>query len=183
MEAIMKKNWLETDRIIPKICSIFEDCAKLYNVEIKSVILYGSKARGEIRSSNDYEIILLINDDIGASHYIKLTNTIRIEFLKEKLVNVNLLVYTPEVFEEILYKDESVGTFLYMICKENTIIYDKKGTFTAIRERMASNNIKSEEIFINQCINFAKTLGSSKWEQKWEKVLMQYKYLKKRKNY
>lgn len=179
----MKKNWLETDRVIPKICNILENCAKLYDIEIRSLVLYGSKARGEIRSSNDYEIILLINNDITANNYIKLINTIRIEFLKEKLINVNLLVYTPDVFEEILYNDESVGTFLYMICKENTIIYDKKGTFTAIRERMASNNIKSEEVFINQCITFAKRLGSQKWEQKWEKVLMQYKYLKRRKNF
>ncbi|MEN8908120.1 MAG: nucleotidyltransferase domain-containing protein [Clostridiales bacterium] len=179
----MRKNWLETDRVVPKICKILEECAKQYEIDIKSIILYGSKARGEIRSSNDYEIVLLVDDEIDTGNYIKLVNTIRIEFLKEKLINVNLLIYTPEVFEEILYKDENVGTFLYMICKENTIIYDKKGTFTAIRKRMSSNNIKNEEIFINQCIIFAKKLGSAKWEQKWEKVLMQHRYLKRRNNY
>jgi predicted nucleotidyltransferase len=180
MEEIMRKNWLETDRVVPKICKIFEKCAEIYNIEIRSVVLYGSKARGEIRSSNDYEVVLLVNDEIGTGNYIKLLNTIRIEFLKDKLVNVNLLIYTPDVFEEILYKDENVGTFLYMICKENTIVYDKKGTFTSIKERITSNNIKNEEVFINQCINFAKKLGSAKWEQKWEKVLMQYRYLKRR---
>jgi len=179
----MKRDWIEKDRTLMKVCSILETCAKAYSVEIKSVVLYGSKARGEMRTSNDYEIIFLIDNDISTNIYVKLINTIRIEFLKEKLQAVNLLIYTPEIFEDILYNDELVGTFLYMLCKENIIIYDNKGTFTAIKEKVTSNTIKKEEEFINQCINFAKMMGSNKWEQKWEKVLMQYRYLNRRRNY
>lgn len=162
----MKRDWVEKDRTVTKVCGILETCAKVYSIEIKSVVLYGSKARGEMRTSNDYEIVFLIDNNISTSNYIKLTNTIRIEFLKEKLHAVNLLVYTPEVFEDILYNDELVGTFLYMLCKENIIVYDNKGTFTAIKERVTSNTIKKEEEFINQCIKFAKIMGSTKWEQK-----------------
>ena len=179
----MKKNWIETDRTISKVSEILYKCAKQYNVEIKSLILYGSKARGENRSSNYYEMVLLIENDIETSVYVKLRNTIRIEFLKEKLVSVNLLVYTPDIFNDILYNDVSVGTFLYMICRENIIVYDRKGTFISIKERISSNTVKSEETFINQCIKFSREMGSNKWEQKWEKVLMQYRYLNRRKNY
>ena len=76
---------------------------KEYDVEIRSLILLSSKARGENESSNYYEMVLLIGNDIKTSVYVKLLNTIKLHFLK-KSVNVNLSIYIPEA-EDILYND------------------------------------------------------------------------------
>jgi UDP-N-acetylmuramoylalanine--D-glutamate ligase len=58
-----------------------------------------------------------------------------LELLREKLINTNILLYTPDIFEEILYYDKITGTILYMICKENIIIYDKNNEFKFIKEK------------------------------------------------
>lgn len=176
----MRVDWLENDRFINRVDAILEKCVDSLEIEIMSVVLYGSRARGDRNSQNDYEFVVLVNNNTPLNSFIKLTNVLRIELLREKLFLVKILLYTPEIFEEILYADKVTGTFLYMICKENIIIYDKFGTFISIKERLAVNNVKKEEEFLNQCIEFAKMLGSQKWERKWEKTLMQYKYMKKR---
>jgi uncharacterized protein len=178
----MKQSWLQNDRVIPKVCNTLENCVQKYDVEIKSIVLYGSRARGEVSSRTEYELLVLINDSIETDNYIKLSNSIKIDLLKQKLIYVNISIYTCKSFEDLLYNDELVGTFLYIILRENIVIFDKQGTFLSIREKISINNIKSEETFLEQCIKFAREMGSVKWEQKWEKVLMQYRYLKNRRN-
>ncbi len=176
----MRVDWLENDRIINRVDAILEACVNNLGVEIMSIVLYGSRARGDRNSQNDYEFIVLVNNNTSLSTFVKLQDSLRIQLLKEKLLLVKIIVYTPEIFEDILYSDKVTGTLLYMICKENIIVYDKYGTFISIKERLAVNNVKKEEEFLNQCIEFAKMLGSQKWERKWEKTLMQFKYMKKR---
>ncbi len=178
------KNELSTnDRVINSTGIILENCAKSLNAEIISFILYGSRAGNSRNTQNDYEMIVLLGDNTALSVYIKFINLLRIELIREKLLQVKILVYTPDIFEDMLYNDESVGAFLYMICKESQIIYDKYGSFTAIRERIAANSVTDEENFIKQCIAFSKKMSSEKWRQKWEKTLMQYNYMKKRREY
>ncbi len=176
----MRIDWLEHDRVIKSIDVILESCAKPFDIEIMSIVLYGSRARGDRNSQNDYEFIVLVNNNTELKSFVKFTNTIRLELLKEKLFLVKILVHTPETFEDLLYNDIMVGTFLYMICKENIILYDRFGTFMSIKEKLSVNTKKKEEEFLMQCVEFAKMLGSEKWERKWEKTLMQFQYLKKR---
>jgi uncharacterized protein len=179
----MRYNWLEKDRVARHINEIVKKCAEPLGMEILSVILYGSRARGERSSQNDYEILLLASDETKMDQHIRFTNTIKLTLIKEKFLQVKISVYTPAIFEEIMYNDEVLGTFLYMICRENIILYDKLGTFQAIRERIVSNPIKKEETFLIQCVAFAKMLESEKWERKWEKTLVQFRYQQNRNNY
>lgn len=179
----MDREWILNDRILKRINDVLETCSEAMKVEIESIVLFGSKARGDRNSQNDYEIMILVSNETNIKDYVKLINTIRLEILKEKLFTSQILVYTSEIFEDILYNDKITGTFLYMICRENIILFDKYNTFRAIKERITNGSVKEEEEFINQCIEFAKIFGSDKWAQKWEKNLMQYKYLKKRRDY
>lgn len=176
----MSQEWVHFDRVVNRIGTILNKCAEPYGIEILSAVLYGSRARGERATRGDYEIMILVDDNTPLSSYVKLTNTLKIEFLKELLTGAKVTIYTPEVFEDILYNDRMVGTFLYMMCRENVILFDKNNIFTSIKERICSNNVKSEEEFLAQCVEFAKMLGSEKWERKWEKTLMQFKYTKHR---
>jgi uncharacterized protein len=179
----MNQNWMQSDRVLSNINQFLEKCAGALSIEVLSVVLYGSRARGDRNSQNDYEFLVLVGNDTKLKSYIRFINIMTIELLKEKIFQVKIQVYTPDVFEEVLYNDKIAGSLLYMICKENMILYDKFGTFTSIKERMLKNNNKDEGVFINQCIEFSRMLGSEKWERKWEKTLMQYKYLKQRREF
>lgn len=172
----MRKSSLISDRIINRTASILEQCSKRAGIEIISVVLYGSKARGDKTSQNDYEFLILVYNEVMLKDFMFFQELLKLELISEKYLNVKFISFTPDIFEEILYEDDIVGTFLYMICRENIIVYDKFGTFMSIRERLASNKLKSEETFLQQCIDFSKKLGSEKWERKFDKTLMHFRY-------
>lgn len=172
----MRSVSLVNERIIGRVTDIMEQCSEKIGIKIISVVLFGSRARGDNTSQSEYEFLILLDNESSLKDYILFQETVKLELVREKYLNVRILSYTPEIFEEILYKDKMVGTFLYMICRENIIIYDRFGTFMSIRERLTNNNIKSEEVFLEQCIEFSKMLGSEKWERKFDKTLMQIKY-------
>ncbi len=171
---------LSNDRIIKSLKQLLDACAAKSGVEIVSMVLYGSKAKGDRNSQNDYDIMLLLKDGTALANFIRFNEALKIEIIKEKLLQVKFLTYTPDTFEDIMYNDSTVGTYFYIICKENLILYDKFGAFSAIKEKLQRNERKDEEEFLMQCIEFARMMGSEKWERKWEKALMQYRYFKKR---
>lgn len=183
-EVIILRMSLANDRVLNRVTEIFERCSEQAEVGIVSVVLYGSRARGDYSSQSDYEFLILVEESTELEKFILLNDTLKYELLKEKCMNVKTLLYTPEIFEEILYRDKLVGTFLYMICRDNIPLFDRKGTFMSIKQRLASssNNRKNEEMFLEQCIEFSKLMGSEKWERKWDRILLQFRYQKKRKS-
>ena len=175
---------VSNDRVLNRVTGIFERCSQQVGVDIVSVVLYGSRARGDYTSQSDYEFLILIEENTELMKFILMKETLKYELLKERYMNVRTLLYTPDVFEELLYNDKLVGTFLYMICRDNIPLFDRKGTFRTIKERLKSvnNTRKSEEEFLVQCIDFARQMGSEKWERKWDRTLLQFRYQKRRKS-
>lgn len=179
----MEKGWWQLDRMTGHFNTVLKKCEMIYNIEVKSIILFGARARGDRSSQSNYEFLILIEDTVNLYNYVNFTNALSIELLKEKMNCVKFLTYTAEIFEETLYKDTTMGTFFYMICRENIVLYDKGSTFTAIKERLVKYNIKDEEAFLSQCVEFVRSMGSVKWERKWEKLLLQQRYQKMRKGF
>lgn len=178
----MRSVSLVNDRILNRVTDILEQCSEQMDAEIISVVLYGSRARGDYTSQSDYEFLVLLSNETPLDKFLLFNETVKLELLREKYLNVKLLCYTPKIFEEILYKDKMVGTFLYMVCRDNIILYDRFGTFMSIRERLTKSRVKGEEVFLQQCVEFAKQFGSEKWERKWDKTLMQFKYRNNRRS-
>lgn len=176
----MRSLRLANDRIINRVTSTLEQCSDRLEVEILSIVLFGSRARGDYTSQSDYEFLILVSNDTPLQKYVLFNEVLKLELIKEKYLNVKVITYTPEIFEEILYTDKIVGTYLYMICRDNIALYDKHGTFLYIREKLPRNKSKSEEEFLQQCVEFSRLFGSEKWERKWDKTLMQFKYNNRR---
>lgn len=176
----MESKWVNRDKVLDKVMDLAGTAAQNLEVELLSMILYGSRARGDRNPQNDYEILILTDDGIELNTYILFNDTLKLELFKEKLFNVKIQSYTSEGFNKILYNNEITGTFLYMITKECIVIYDKCKTFGEIKEQISFNSFKEEETFIRQCIEFTRMFGSEKWAQKWEKILMQHNYSRKR---
>lgn len=177
-----KNNYLSNDRTLPKINKIIDRCEKLSDSEVVSIILFGSRAAGDRNSQNDYELLVLLHNETTLENYIRFNNTVRLELLKDKLANVKILAFTPQIFENVLFNDVLVGTYLFIICRDNLIILDKGNTFLSLLSRLTNNTLKPEEKFLEQCVELAKELGSEKWGRKWEKALLQCKYNRKRKS-
>lgn len=175
---------LANDRILNRVTEIFERCSQQVGVSIVSVVLYGSRAKGDYSSQSDYEFLIFVEDNTELTKFILLNETLKYELLREKCMKVKTLLYTPDIFEELLYNDKLVGTFLYMICRDNIPLFDRKGTFRSIKERLTSinNNRKNEEEFLEQCIDFSRQMGSEKWERKWDRILLQFRYQKRRRS-
>lgn len=178
----MKNDFILNDRQLPKIQELLKKCAQEAPAEIISTVLYGSKAKGDRNSLNEYEIMVMLENTTPVMNFIRFQNYVRMEILKQNLQKVKILEYTPETFEKILFEDTMVGTFLYIICRDHVILYDKDNYFIKILNKLIAGSEKSEETFLAQCIDFARELGSEKWERKWEKTLMQYRMLKRRKD-
>lgn len=176
----MRQENLHRDKILKSSIEVVEGCAEAQNYEVVSIILYGSKARGDKNSQSEYELLVLLDDSITLKDYIKYCDTLKLKLIKKKLCSVKILVYTPSIFKDIFYTDNFVGTFLYAIYKDSIVLYDKLDIFVKLREQLTKNALKNEVHFLEQCIDFAKEMGSVKWEQKWERLLMQHKYLKTR---
>lgn len=172
----MRSFSLANDRTINRVTKMIEETSDQLEVEIMSFVLFGSRARGDFTSQSEYEFLVLVSNETLLHKYILFNEVLKLELTKEKYLNVKVLTYTPEIFEEILYKEKIVGTYLYMICRDNLVLFDKHGAFLYIREKLSKSRIKSEEDFLQQCISFAKLFGSEKWERKWDKTLMQFKY-------
>lgn len=183
-ETKLRIRSISNDRVLNRVTEIFERCAQQVGVNLVSVVLYGSRARGDYTSQSDYEFLIFIEEKTELIKFILMNDTLKYELLKERCLNVKTLLYTPDVFEEVLYNDKLVGTFLYMICRDNIPLFDRKGTFRTIKERLTSSNNtrKSEEEFLEQCVEFARQMGSEKWERKWDRILMQFRYQKRRKS-
>lgn len=177
----MKHEMIVNDRTILAFKEIVDRNVQNYNIDITSIVLYGSRASGDRNSNSVYELLVLLKNDVMLAEYIKFNESLKLELIKEKLSGVKFISYTPDAFEELMYNDPSIGAILYIICKENIVLYDKLGTFAAIKEKVARSEVKDEEEFLNQCISFAKMLRSEKWQRKYEKALLQYKYIKRRK--
>jgi uncharacterized protein len=174
--------FLSKDKVLPRVNNLLTRCAKDNKVKILSVVLFGSRAQGIKNSQSDYELLLLLDNSTLLEEYIKFSNIVRLELLKENLSNVKIAMFTPQTFQELLFHEETVGTYLYIICKNNVVIYDKHNTFVAIMSRVLNGSMKQEEKFLMQCIKFSQDLGSEKWGQKWEKALLNLKYgIKKKK--
>ncbi len=176
----MEYNQLSNDRVIIRVNNMISMISEKLHVEVKSVVLFGSRVRGIRNSQNEYEILIFLQSDIDLKRFITFTELITLELLREKIHNVKIKTYTPDIFENILYTDKILGTYLYMMCRECVILYDKYFIFREIQEKLFKNNVKDEEVFLNQCVDFARMFESEKWAEKWEKTLMQFRYLRKR---
>lgn len=174
----MNKNSPIKDKTLCKIYQLIEKCENMSEIEIISIVLFGPKAQKISSSQSKYKILILIDEDSKPLNSAKFYEYLKIYLLSEKLYNVTCSVYTPNIFENILYNDDIIGSFFYIILKENIVLYDKMNIFYKIRERMISEAVKPEENFIKQCIRFSELMDSEKWKDRWEKRLMQHKYLK-----
>ncbi len=99
-----------------QINGIISKIAESYKPE--KIILFGSYAKGEETDDSDLDILVLKNTKDGFFNRIRAVRKI----LQPQRVPMDILVYTPEEFEQ---KKNETNHIVYIINKEGKVFYER----------------------------------------------------------
>jgi len=94
---------------------IIEDLKKY---EPEKIILFGSFARGEIDEYSDIDLVIIKNEK---KPFIERLGEV-IMYIRKELYPVDILVYTPDEFEEM---KKNSNPFIEEVLKDGKVIYEK----------------------------------------------------------
>ncbi len=90
--------------------------------EYQSIILFGSRARGTNRLKSDYDILIVLKDEVTEKEKIKITTKIR-KSLAQKDIDADILVKTKN---EIDYFKNKMGSVVNIAIKEGVVLIKAK---------------------------------------------------------
>lgn len=88
------------------------------NLNLKKVLLFGSRARGDFQNNSDYDILITIDRNISMKHKIKIIEAIR-DKLAELLIASDIILKSED--EMIYYKDK-IGSIVKNALKEGQVL-------------------------------------------------------------
>ena len=114
------------EELFKNLLKIVEKILKLEGNNLESIILFGSRARGDYLSDSDFDILIILREckdrviDRPLKYYEVISN-----------MPIDLFVYTVDEFEK-MYKDGNC--LVFDILYEGVVLYDR-GFFTKMRKR------------------------------------------------
>lgn len=90
----------------------------LKNVEYKQIILFGSRARGTNKEDSDYDVLVIVDNNMTMTEIRKIECEIR-RIMASHLIDIDILVRTSTMINK--YKDIS-GTVICEAMKEGVLI-------------------------------------------------------------
>ncbi len=86
----------------------------LSSIEYETVILFGSRARGDFTEESDYDILIVLKENLVIKEKIKLMTQIRKEFAKEG-IDADILIKSKN---EINYYNGKIGSVVKSALEE-----------------------------------------------------------------
>ena len=81
----------------------------LDGLEYEKILLFGSRARGENRDDSDYDVIVVLKNNIEREDKFSLQNKIRRAFAKEK-IDIDIIVKSLTQYD---YMKNNMGNVIY----------------------------------------------------------------------
>jgi predicted nucleotidyltransferase len=157
------------DEIIDKtILAVFETARK-YKLKIRSIILYGSRARGERSSKSDYDFFVLLDNRTNLLQFSQFASELRLKLYS--VGDVKLFSNTVKNFKGIMKNNPFLGSFCYIIASEGIPVYDREKTFRKIQEEINNLPVMKKIEYIKKCISMSEKMGSKKWIEYWNEKL------------
>lgn len=86
---------------IPKIIRKFKkELVRIYGDQIHSILLYGSRARGDERSDSDIDILIVLKSEFNYSEMLKLSDELAASLSLENDVVISRAFVTEKDFRE-----------------------------------------------------------------------------------
>ena len=101
-----------------EIKEIINKCSQEFKFSITKIILFGSRARGQYNENSDYDILVLLNEDVPDELKIKLSCIITRE-LSDKWINADIIVKSAK---EIKQYENCIGSIVRIALKEGVLI-------------------------------------------------------------
>lgn len=92
--------------------------ASLKQIEYISIILFGSRARGDFNKSSDYDILVILKDDMDMKEKITLSTFLR-KTLAQNKIDADIIIKTQN---EVNYYKNKVGNVVKAALEEGVTL-------------------------------------------------------------
>src|SRR5579862_8457819 len=131
-KAAMTETITATDAVLDRITR-----AIVERFHPESILLFGSRARGDTHAYSDYDIMVVMHADPAVADP---ATAIRALF-RDAPWNMDVLVWTPEEFER---KRDDVGTLVYVAAREGRVLYARDGAIGAAHLAVPAPRVREE---------------------------------------
>jgi predicted nucleotidyltransferase len=160
---------LTDDPVVKRAVSTALMVAEKYGVEVLSVVIYGSRAKGDFSFTSDYDCFVLLGDRTTLLQYTQLHSELRM--VVYQIGNVKIYLNTIQNFTKILQDNPFLGAFCYIIASEGVPVYDPDGKFRSVQEEVRGLPPEEKVKHVKRCIAMSESLQSPKWVDYWRREL------------
>lgn len=157
------------DSVFAKVEENVKKTADKYGLKLLSIVLYGSRARGDGSNNSDYDFLVLIGDDTNLLDFTQFNAELRAKLHRNS--NVEIFSNTLENFKKILYNNPFLGAFCYIIASEGRPLYDPENIFKKIQEEIRALPVKKKIEYAEKCLEMSRKMNYPKWIRFWNKSL------------
>ena len=161
------------DHALRKVEKAILDAAANYKLRVLSIVLYGSRARGDYSFDSDYDIFVLFGDDTTLLEYTQLVSELRLRLHSVK--KIKLYSNTLSNFRLIMDSNPFLGCFCFIVATEGIALYDPEGVFEQLHRETANLPVSERAGHIKNCVTMSEVLGSPRWVNYWKKKLQNLK--------
>jgi predicted nucleotidyltransferase len=84
------------------------------NIKVHKIILFGSRARGDFKEDSDWDVLIIVEDDIERKKKFLLISNLR-KKLAKKLLDVDLIIKNKS---ELGFYEDFYGSVIFEALKE-----------------------------------------------------------------
>jgi len=164
---------LGTNGILRRCLQEVFKTAGRYKIDVLSVVLYGSRGRGDQSLDSDYDIFVVLSDRTTMFQYVQFSAEVRI--VVRKLPKVKIFSCRERDFKGMLKGNPFLGAFCYVITVDGNPIFDPKGRFRELKQRMERLSKVEKKKCMIRCLQMSKQMGSVHWIGFWRKKISEVK--------
>ena len=105
---------VEKEEKIKLIKGVTKEILKAHGLQVKKIILFGSRAKGIEKETSDWDIYVIVDRELDFSKRKKIHSLIR-KKLAEEGISVDILLHSQGTFEA---RKKDVGYLDYYVAKE-----------------------------------------------------------------
>lgn len=92
--------------------------ASLNQIEYMSIILFGSRTRGDFNQTSDYDILVILKDDMDMKEKITLSTSLR-KVLAQNGIDADIILKTQN---EVNYYKNKIGNIVKEALEEGVVL-------------------------------------------------------------
>ena len=160
---------LGTNGVVRRCLQAVLKTAVRYKIDVLSVVLYGSRGRGDQSLDSDYDIFVMLSDRTTMFQYVQFSAEVRM--MVRKLPKVKIFSCRERDFKGMLKGNPFLGAFCYVITVDGNPMFDPKGRFRILKQRLERLSKVEKKKHMARCLQMSKWMGSVRWIHFWRKKI------------